>query len=189
MPPNWHHRRSIVALESRFDSSALQSPSCIVIAVLRLIVDCWSVFKLSTMNDETYQQPEEERNSSTNAESGSSSSSSKSSREAFEDLGQSIRDAFKSGSRDARKTVEEALPKVKSEFSRGVHDLAYAVAYATSFGAALVDEITPDNVKEGFREGSQAGKRAAEDVVRNQKERAAREGTDPSTDEGEPVIV
>ena len=100
-------------------------------------------------------------------------------REAFRDLGDSVKKAFQAGSHDARKAAKDAVPQARQEFSKGLHDIAYGVAYLASFGVALAREITPDPVNDGFQEGSEAGRKAAEDLM--EKRRQAEEK--PSTDE------
>ena len=60
----------------------------------------------------------------------------------FEDFGKSVQDAFRTGSEDARKAFEEAIPKAKEDLAQGVHDVAYAVAYASAFGSSLLKELT-----------------------------------------------
>lgn len=104
---------------------------------------------------------------------------------------ESIEDALKRGAKDAKKTFDEVYPRAKEEFAKGIHDVAYAFAYATAFGGALLREVTPDNLRDGFREGSAAGQRAAEDVIRERRERAERHeasaATDDETPEGAPA--
>lgn len=107
----------------------------------------------------------------------------------FEEFSQSIRDALKTGGEDARKAVEENMPKAKESFEKGIHDVAYAVAYVASFGTALAREFAPDPLTEGVREGKEAGRRAADEVVRNRKEREERESRFDSDDDAEPVMV
>jgi len=79
----------------------------------------------------------------------------------FDESTRAFRDACRKGTEDAQRAFEDALPKVKQECVKGVHDVAYALAYAATFGATLLQEITPDLVKSGFREGREAGRSAA----------------------------
>ena len=95
-----------------------------------------------------------------------------------QDFARCVEDAFRSGAEDAKETFDRVYPKAREEFSRGVHDVAYAVAYAASFGGALLREVTPGNLRDGFREGSAAGQRAAEEVIRDRKARSERQEAD-----------
>ena len=127
------------------------------------------------MNPESTDQPQSDPD--TTARRGT--------RETLDDLSRTLTEALRNGGRDARRAVEDGFPKVKSEFAQGLHEAAYAVAYAATFGAALVREVTPDSLRNGFREGATSGRRAAEEVMRQRREKAARE-TDPAmTDEGQ----
>lgn len=113
---------------------------------------------------------------------------------ASRDFTKTVEDAFRSGAEDAKKAFEKAIPKAKDDISKGVHDVAYAVSYAAIFGTELLKEFTPDNILDGLREGSNAGRRAAEEIVRERKEKAEREqrageSDDASPGDSEPVMV
>lgn len=110
-----------------------------------------------------------------NDESQTEEPEDKTAKAPFEDFADSLRDAVKTGGKDARNAVEENLPKAKENFEKGVHDVAYALSYVAAFGTALIREIAPEPLTEGVREGKEAGRRAADEVVRNRKEREARE--------------
>ncbi len=101
--------------------------------------------------------------------------------ESFDDISKAVKDAFKTGSEDARKAFEKAVPQAKDDITRGVHDIAYAIAYATAFGGELLKEITPENINRGFSEGSEAGRRAAGEVVKQRREREANQEDTPET--------
>ena len=104
----------------------------------------------------------------------------------FENFGKSVQDAFRTGSEDARKAFEEAIPKAKEDLAQGVHDVAYAVAYASAFGSSLLKELTPDTLCDGFKEGTDAGRKAAETIIRDRKDRAeSRKATGESSDSGD----
>lgn len=111
-------------------------------------------------------------------------------RDAFEDLVRSAKDAFTAGARDARDAARTAIPKAREGFGKGLHDLAYGLAYGLSFGATLAREITPENLKKGFTEGGGAGREAAEHFVdRRRQAAAARDASvapsdDPADTEG-----
>lgn len=108
----------------------------------------------------------------------------------FDDFARSVRDAVKNGGKDARDAVEKHIPKAREDFSKGVHDIAYAFSYAATFGTALLREFAPEPLTDGVREGKEAGQRAADEVVRNRKEREARESKfTPGDDDSEPVMV
>ncbi len=77
------------------------------------------------------------------------------------------------------------MPKVKSEFAKGLHDVAYAVGYAATFGAAIVREATPDALRDGLRAGAASGRRAADEVVRQRREKAEREADRPGAPDSE----
>ncbi len=119
------------------------------------------------MNDDSNTPPPQDPSSSEDT-----SHSTESSEHPFEDFSKSIHDAFRTGSEDARKAFDKAIPQARKDLAQGVHDITYAFAYASSFGAALVKEITPDTVSDGFREGSAAGKQAADEVIRKRRERS-----------------
>lgn len=107
----------------------------------------------------------------------------------FRDIPGTIRDAFENGGRDARRAFDEALPKAKEDFAKGLHDIAYTVAYAAAFGGALIREITPENLKEGIRDGARTGQRAAEEMVRQRREKAERQSRETPPVEGDFEMV
>lgn len=91
-------------------------------------------------------------------------------REAFDDLVRAAKDAFQSGSDDARDAARSAIPKAREGFYKGVHELAYGLAYGLTFGSTLAREFTPEVMRSGFAEGSSAGRDAAEGFVRKQRQ-------------------
>lgn len=107
----------------------------------------------------------------------------------FDDFAESVRNAFRTGGKDAREAVDNYLPKAKEEFGKGIHDVAYAVSYAAAFGTALLREIAPEPLTDGVREGKEAGQRAADEVIRNRKEREERGETYTPEDDPGPVAV
>jgi len=114
------------------------------------------------------------------------------SREAFDDLVRAAKDAFRSGSDDARDAALNAIPRARESFNKGLHDLAYGLAYGLTFGSTLAREFTPEVMKNGFTEGSSAGREAAEGFVEKQRQAKAerqhcsRETSAPSEDPEEP---
>lgn len=94
---------------------------------------------------------------------------------AFEDLASAFKEAARKGRTDAKQAFEQAVPKLKQDFNKGAHDLAYAVSFAAAFGYEILRELTPDTLANGAREGQEAGRRAANDAIRRQRERQARE--------------
>jgi len=131
------------------------------------------------MNPEN-QHPEEtpEQNSSSTPETES---------RPCDDLGSAFRNAVDDGVNDAKSAAKEAIPKVKEDFAKGVHDIAYGVSYALSFGATLAKEFTPDIVANGFTEGNNAGKKAATEFA--EKQRASRPGATAQDNENPPILV
>lgn len=114
------------------------------------------------------------------------------SRKAMEDIGDAVRRAWNAGTRDAKQTARDAMPKAREGFTRGLHDLAWGVAYLASFGVGLAREITPEAVEEGWRAGAKAGKRAAEGYAekqRRQKETGVSDEEPPVAPESGPVAV
>ncbi|NNE90714.1 MAG: hypothetical protein HKN23_03625 [Verrucomicrobiales bacterium] len=108
-------------------------------------------------------------------------SSCSDSREAFKDLGDAAKKAFRAGSHDAREALKNAVPRAKDDFQKGIHDIAYGLAYAASFGAILLKEFTPESMADGFSEGTEAGRKAADEMLEKQKarrEQAESEATD-----------
>ncbi len=110
-------------------------------------------------------------------------------RETLDDLSRTLTEAIRKGGRDARRAFEEGLPKVKSEFTKGLHDVAYAAGFAATFGATLLREITPDALRDGLREGAASGRRAAERVARERREKAEREARAGDAGEAEGAWV
>ncbi|MCB1202724.1 MAG: hypothetical protein KDN18_00580 [Verrucomicrobiae bacterium] len=110
----------------------------------------------------------------------------RSTQEKLDDLSRTLTDAILKGGRDAKRAFDDGMPKVKSEFARGLHDVAYAVGYAATFGAALMREATPDALRDGLRAGASSGRKAAEEVMRQRREKAERQSTTdgPSDVEG-----
>jgi hypothetical protein len=100
-----------------------------------------------------------------------------------------IRDAFENGGRDARRAFDEALPRVKEDFAKGLHDIAYTVAYAAAFGGAVIREITPENLKDGVRDGARSGQRAAGEMMRQRREKAEREARETPPVDGDFEMV
>ena len=107
-------------------------------------------------------------------DSAESAESKESSREAFDDLVRSAKDAFKTGSRDAKSAAERAIPKMREGLGKGLHDLAYGLAYGLAFGATLAKEITPENLRDGFSSGSSAGTEGAESFMEKRRQTSAR---------------
>lgn len=99
-------------------------------------------------------------------------SARKTAQESLDDLSRFLTEAIRKGGRDARRSFAEGMPKVKSEFSQGLYEFAYAVGYAATFGASVLREATPDSLAKGFREGSASGRRAADEAMRRRQERA-----------------
>jgi hypothetical protein len=135
------------------------------------------------MNDETI-DPSESSQTSNEADSSTERQTS----DPFQNFSRSLRDALQNGGNDARRMFDEEFPKAKEEFAKGVHDVAYAVAYAAAFGGALLREITPEPLKNGVREGTASGQRAAEEVLRQRREKAEREANTSLFDD-EPFVV
>jgi hypothetical protein len=99
----------------------------------------------------------------------------KSTQEKLDELSETLTEAILKGGRDAKRSFEEGMPKVKSEFAKGLHDVAYAVGYAATFGAALMREATPDALRDGLRNGAASGRKAADEVMRQRREKAERD--------------
>lgn len=104
-------------------------------------------------------------------------------REALDDLGDAVKRLWESGCRDARRAAEDAVPRAREEFHRGLHDLAWGVAYVASFGAGLIRELAPDSVNHGWEEGHEAGKKAAEAQVEKRRRATGESGAG----EGDPT--
>lgn len=110
-------------------------------------------------------------------------------REAFDDLTRSLRNVLNAGNREARRAIDEAIPRTKEDLAKGIHDIAYAIAYTAAFGNVLAREITPENLKDGFRNGAQSGQTAAEKLLRQRREKAEREARDTPPAETDPETV
>jgi hypothetical protein len=107
----------------------------------------------------------------------------KSMQEKLDELSETLTEAILKGGCDAKRAFEDGMPKVKSEFAKGLHDVAYAVGYAAIFGATLMREATPDALREGLRNGAASGRKAADEVMRQRREKAEREEkTDAAAD-------
>ena len=124
------------------------------------------------MNQDHIPSPDETGDSPTSADPAATTETR---RDPIQDVASTIRNAFENGGRDARRVFDETLPKAKADFAKGLHDVAYTLAYATAFGGALLREMTPDHLKEGIRDGARTGQRAAEEMMRQRRERAERE--------------
>lgn len=109
----------------------------------------------------------------------------RSTQEKLDDLSRTLTEAILKGGRDAKHAFDEGMPRVKSEFSKGLHEVAYAVGYATTFGASLLKEATPDALREGLRAGAASGRKAAEEVRRQRREKADREAKADGAGEAE----
>lgn len=125
------------------------------------------------MNQDHIPSPDETGEAPTSADPAAAATGSR--RDPIQDVASTIRHAFENGGRDARRVFDEPLPKAKADFAKGLHDVAYSLAYATAFGGALLREMTPDHLKEGIRDGARTGQRAAEEMMRQRRERAERE--------------
>jgi len=99
-------------------------------------------------------------------------------REAIEELSRSLRNVLNAGSREARRAIDEAIPKTKEDLAKGINDIAYAIAYTAAFGNVLAREITPENLRDSFHRGAQSGQSAAEKMLRQRREKAEREARD-----------
>lgn len=100
--------------------------------------------------------------------------------EKLDDLSRVLTEAIRKGGRDAGRAVSEGLPKVKAEFAQGLYEVAYALGYAATFGASVVREATPESLSKGFREGSASGRRAADEAMRQRRERSEQAAADDS---------
>lgn len=105
------------------------------------------------------------------------------SREAFDNLSDAVRNAWKAGTSDAKKAAKEAVPKAKQEFERGFHDLAWGAAYVFGFGAALARELSPDCVNDGWDKGADAGRDAAAKMAEKCRRSESDEQATPPDDE------
>ena len=99
-----------------------------------------------------------------------------SAKEAFKDLGNAAKRAFKVGGEEARKTAREAFPKVKIALRDGVHDIAWATGYLSAFATTFAKTLAPETAKSGFAEGSESGRHAAENF-------GAKKNVDPGASE------
>lgn len=109
----------------------------------------------------------------------------KTTQEKLDELSNTLTEAILKGGRDAKRAFDNGMPKVKSEFAKGLHDVAYAVGYAATFGAAIVREATPDALRDGLRAGAASGRRAADEVMRQRREKAEREAARPGAADSE----
>ncbi len=109
----------------------------------------------------------------------------KTTQEKLDELSNTLTEAILKGGRDAKRAFDSGMPKVKSEFAKGLHDVAYAVGYAATFGAAMLREATPDALRDGLRAGAASGRRAADEVMRQRREKAERETSRPGGDDAE----
>ena len=74
-----------------------------------------------------------------------------SAKEAFKDLGNAAKRAFKVGGEEARKTAQEAVPKVKKGVRDGVHDVAWAAGYLSAFATTFAKNLAdPCDAQNGF---------------------------------------
>ena len=109
-------------------------------------------------------------------------------KQAFEDLGESFRRAWRAGTSDARRNAKDAIPRAREDFAKGLHDLTWGAAYVVSFGVTLAREIAPDCVDQGWQEGSDAGRKAAESFAeKNRKSPETSEEKESGTEGDGPV--
>jgi len=148
-----------------------------------IVIVLKKILTLSIMNQDQSPSPDDTNEPHPAAESAASGPGT--SRDPFQDIAGTVRNAFQNGGRDARRAFDEALPKAKADFAKGLHDFAYTVAYAAAFGGAVIREITPDNLKEGIRDGARTGQRAAEEMMRQRREKAERESRETPPVDGD----
>ncbi len=143
------------------------------------------------MNNDHAPSPEDNQTTATreNQAKNETPSAGGNVREAFEELSKSLQNVLKTGGREVRRSLDEAIPKTREDVAKGIHDIAYAIAYTVAFSNALASEITPDNIKDGFREGAQSGQSAAEKILRQRREKAEREAREtPPADEATATV-
>ena len=79
-----------------------------------------------------------------------------------EEIFDSVKNAFKSGTDEAKKQAEKTAPKIKTAIGKAAYKLSFGAAYGSSFGLAMLKAFVPDVLKDGSAEGFDAGKTAAE---------------------------
>ena len=88
---------------------------------------------------------------------------------------------------DVRESIEEQIPNIREDLTRGLGEASYGIGYALNFASTLLKEFAPDDLNEGYEKGADAGGKAAEVVVKDRHERrAATEEVVPEDVEPEP---
>ncbi len=77
-----------------------------------------------------------------------------------------VADALKKGAADARKSAEEAAPKIRSALARAAYDVSYGLSFAAAWqytvAKLLCPEVVKQGMKDGVRKGSEPGERFAQ---------------------------
>jgi len=84
-----------------------------------------------------------------------------------------MRDAFKSGTAEAKQKARESAPDIESPFGKAAYAISYGAAFGSSFGITMAQELVSGVMKEGGTEGFKDGKAAAQRAV---KPKQAKEG-------------
>lgn len=89
-----------------------------------------------------------------------------------------MRDAFKSGTEEAKQKAQEGAPDIDSAFGKAAYAISYGAAFSSSFGLTMAKELVTGVMKDGGTEGFKDGKAAAERAVKPK-----------STEDGAEVVV
>jgi hypothetical protein len=79
----------------------------------------------------------------------------------IERIFKSVRDAFKSGSEQAKEKAKESAPDLKSAVGKAAYGISFGLAYGGSFGLTMMKELVPVVLREGGSDGVKAGRLAA----------------------------
>lgn len=139
--------------------------------------------------------PQNETGASNSPSPDSASPEAKSQPNSPRSVLESIGTAVHRGVEDAKRTAEQAMPKIKSAAADAAYWASYGVAFAAAFQWTLAKRLTPESVKTGWREGVKAGCERADkwaDQLKRREENAAAaapQPEDPSagTDQASPA--
>ncbi len=79
----------------------------------------------------------------------------------FDRFSEAVKNSFERGEYEAKRTLKDAVPKLKQGLWDGVKELAFGAGFAGGVASFFANEIMPEEVKNSFNSGRSAGEERA----------------------------